>query len=49
MSEIQRVLESIPPKNIDESMNQSNVEQELNVPTFSEIPDLFFDTILVDF
>ena len=49
MSEIQRVLESIPPKNIDESVNQSNIEQELNVPTFSEIPDLFFDTILVDF
>ena len=49
MSEIQRVLESIPPKSIEDRYNHSNYERELNVPTFSEIPDLFFDTILVDF
>lgn len=49
MSEIQRVLESIPPKGVTSSLGPSNIETELNTPTFSEIPDLFFDNILIDY
>ena len=49
MSEIHRVLESFPPKNIKNNIDTSDVETDLNIPTFSEIPDLFFDQILVDY
>ena len=49
MSEIQRVLESFPPKGLTSDSSQSNKEAELNSPTFSEIPDMFFDNILTEF
>lgn len=49
MSEIQRVLESFPAKKLKRIINPSNVEADLNVPTFSEIPDLFFDHILQEY
>jgi DNA-binding MarR family transcriptional regulator len=49
MSEIQQVLESFPPKGLREELAPSNLETELNTPTFSEIPDLFFDNILAEY
>tara|TARA_B100000886_G_C20117666_1_gene364516 strand:+ start:130 stop:555 length:426 start_codon:yes stop_codon:yes gene_type:complete len=48
MSEIQRVLESFPPKGTN-SIEPASVDTDVNLPTFSEIPDLFFDKILMDF
>jgi len=49
MSEIQRVLESFPAKKVNQEMQPSNIEAGLNSPTFSEIPDLFFDYILQEY
>ena len=49
MSEIQRVLDSIPPKSQMGDISPSDIDKEINTPTFSEIPDLFFDRILVDY
>ena len=49
MSEIQRVLDSFPPKGQTLEYDTSPLDVEMKSPTFSEIPDLFFDRILIDF
>ena len=49
MSEIQRVLDSFPPKKHNGASDTSHLDNPLEAPTFSEIPDIFFDKILCEY
>ena len=49
MSEIQRVLDSFPPKGAQSDFTPPEIDKAVKAPSFSEIPDLFFDRILIDY
>ena len=49
MSEIQRVLDSFPPKGVQNEFTPPEMDKAVKAPSFSEIPDLFFDRILIDY